>query len=107
MKPPIPLGMLHDARYLPPLKAGGYGFPARLSGFRRAIERNRKIDRQVYQAIDRGVRPAARQKIINLIRKVRKKTGKTYYQRAQIAAARQSPKGGNFSYRPIYRSIYR
>jgi hypothetical protein len=81
--------IIHDAKYLPPLKLGGYGFSARLSGFQRDRLNNANIDRQVLQGIDRGVRPAVRQKLVNLIKKVRKKTGKTYYQRTQLIPFQQ------------------
>lgn len=102
---------LRDYIYRP----GVYGFsgvqPAREAA--RQAE-NARIDQAVYEAIDRGIRPnIARSKLVNLIKKVRKKTGKTYYQRMQVAKlqliAKQQPltakkyiKGVDFSY-----SIYR
>jgi hypothetical protein len=106
----IPM-VIEDVRYLPSLKPGGYGFPARISTLARESIKNRKVDRQVFEAIDRGVKPAARQKMINLIKKVRKRTGKTYYQRAQTSQLQQTAnesltakkyiKGVDFSYRKI------
>lgn len=102
---------LRDYIYRP----GVYGFSG-VPEARALAQRteNARIDRAVYEGIQRGI-PVniARSKLVNLIKKVRKKTGKTYYQRMQVAklqeVAKQQPltakkyiKGVDFSY-PIYR----
>jgi hypothetical protein len=105
-RPPIN-DNLRDYTYRP----GVYGFsgvqPAREAA---RIAENARIDRAVYEGIQRGIRPnIARSKLVNLIKKVRKKTGKTYYQRMQVAklqevasskplTAKKYIKGVDFSY---------
>jgi hypothetical protein len=105
----LPVHNIQDYIYKP----GVYGFSATAENkYLAGISENARIDRGVFEGIQRGVNPKVRQKLVNLIKKVRKKSGKTYYQRAQTAqlttelkkeaskpiTAKKYVKGVDFSY---------